>query len=111
VTEEEDQADASFEAWVVSRFGREPYDVYFRPHTEKVCGVKCEELASDHAVHRIRVPSMAAAVKGSLLRHTAKRGTLVSRFLYPPPGFDVIVPLIPIIRGHGVQHGNILSET
>lgn len=84
------QANASFEDWVISRFGRSLYDIYFRPYTEKVWGVQCRELASDHAVRRIRVPSLSAAIKGSLFRHTAKRGALVSRFLYPPLGFGVI---------------------
>ncbi len=82
--------DVSFEDWVVRRFGRTLYDIYFRPYTEKVWGMDCNELSADWASQRIKLPSLAAAVKGSLLRGTSPPGTLVSRFLYPPLGIGMI---------------------
>jgi protoporphyrinogen oxidase len=82
--------DASFESWVVSRFGRTLYDIYFRPYTEKVWGMDCTHLSADWASQRIRLPNLAAVVRGSLLRFTAPPSTLVSRFLYPPLGIGMI---------------------
>ena len=84
------RADASFEDWVVRRFGRSLYEIYFRPYTEKVWGTSCGELASEFAVQRIKVPSLAAAVRGSLFHGTAPAGSLVSQFYYPAQGFGTI---------------------
>jgi protoporphyrinogen oxidase len=82
--------DASFESWVVSRFGRTLYEIYFQPYTEKVWGMDCTHLSADWASQRIKLPNLAAAVRGSLLRFTAPPSTLVSRFLYPPQGIGMI---------------------
>lgn len=82
--------DVSFEDWVVHRFGRALYNIYFRPYTEKVLGVDCTVLSADWASQRIKLPSLTAAIGGSLLRHTAHPGTMVSRFYYPALGFGEI---------------------
>lgn len=81
--------DVSFEDWVVRRFGRALYDVYFRPYTEKVWGIPCTELSADWASQRIGLPSLNAAVRGSL-RRGPRPATLVSRFLYPPLGIGAL---------------------
>lgn len=82
--------DVSFEDWVVHRFGRELFEVYFRPYTEKVWGMECSELSADWASQRIMLPSLAAAVRGSLFQLTTPPATLVSRFMYPPLGIGTI---------------------
>jgi protoporphyrinogen oxidase len=66
------------------------YDIYFRPYTEKVWGLDCKELSADWASERIKLPSLSAAVRGSLLRGASAAPTLVSRFLYPPLGIGMI---------------------
>jgi protoporphyrinogen oxidase len=83
-------ADVSFEDWVVRRFGRALYDIYFRPYTEKVWGLPCTQISADYASERIKLPGLATAIKGSLLRGTSPPGTLVSRFYYPPLGIGMI---------------------
>jgi protoporphyrinogen oxidase len=82
--------EISFEDWIVRRFGRALFDIYFRPYTEKVWGFPCAELSADWAAQRIRLPSLRAAVVGSLLRRPAAPSTLVSQFLYPPLGIGVL---------------------
>lgn len=82
--------EISFEDWIVRRFGRSLYDIYFKPYTEKVWGFPCGELSCDWAAQRIRLPSLRAAVVGSLLRRSSGPSTLVSRFLYPPLGIGVL---------------------
>lgn len=84
------QPDRSFEDWVARRFGRALYDVYFRPYTEKVWGIPCRELSADWASERIQLPSLAAAVKGSLFPRRDGHATLISRFLYPRHGIGMI---------------------
>ena len=82
--------DVSFEDWIVRRFGRSLYNIYFRPYTEKVWGFPCAELSADWAAQRIRLPSLSAAVVGGLLRRSPAPSTLVSQFLYPPLGIGVL---------------------
>lgn len=82
--------DRSFEDWVVRRFGRALYDIYFRPYTEKVWGMPCTELSADWASQRIKLPSLGTAVKGSLLGAASPPGTLVSQFHYPRCGIGMI---------------------
>lgn len=47
--------DNSFEAWVVNRFGRRLYDVYFGPYTAKVWGRDPSRLAASWAAQRVAV--------------------------------------------------------
>lgn len=47
--------DNSFEAWVVNRFGRRLYDVYFGPYTAKVWGRDPGRLSASWAAQRVAV--------------------------------------------------------
>ena len=47
--------ERSFEDWVVKRFGRKMYATFFQPYTEKVWGIRCDELSADWAAQRIRL--------------------------------------------------------
>jgi protoporphyrinogen oxidase len=82
--------EVSFEDWIVRRFGRSLYDIYFKPYTEKVWGFPCSELSADWAAQRIRLPSLRAAVVGSLLRRSPAPSTLLSQFLYPSLGIGTL---------------------
>jgi protoporphyrinogen oxidase len=82
--------DVSFEDWVVQRFGRALFEIYFRPYTEKVWGFPCSDLSADWAAERIRLPSLRAAVAGSLSRKPPGLSTLVKKFLYPPLGIGAL---------------------
>ncbi len=48
-------SDDSFEAWVVNRFGRRLYDVYFGPYTAKVWGRDPSKLSASWAAQRVAV--------------------------------------------------------
>jgi protoporphyrinogen oxidase len=82
--------EISFEDWVTRRFGWALYNIYFRPYTEKVWGIPCTELSADWASQRIKLPSLASAVKTSLFPGKTPPATLISRFQYPPLGFGAI---------------------
>ena len=47
--------DDSFESWVVNRFGRRLYDIYFGPYTKKVWGRDPSELSASWAAQRVAV--------------------------------------------------------
>lgn len=47
--------DDSFESWVVNRFGRRLYDIYFGPYTAKVWGRDPKQLSASWAAQRVAV--------------------------------------------------------
>lgn len=81
---------ASFEEWVVRRFGRALYEIYFKPYTEKVWGIPCDRLSADWAAQRISLPSLLAAVRRALWAGRRPPPTIVSEFYYPRYGFGMI---------------------
>lgn len=82
--------EKSFEDWVVRRFGRRLYEIYFGPYSEKVWGIPCNELGADFAAQRIKGMSFREAVRSMLLPKKDAPATLASRFIYPRLGFGRI---------------------
>jgi len=82
--------DETFEDWVVSRFGRRLYEIYFKTYSEKVWGVPCSRLEADFAAQRIRGLSFRKAVRNMLTRRSGEADSLVSQFYYPRRGFGQI---------------------
>ncbi|MFH0861906.1 MAG: FAD-dependent oxidoreductase [Candidatus Altiarchaeota archaeon] len=81
--------DLSFEDWVVNRFGRRLYDIYFRVYTEKTWGIPCTRLSADWAAQRISLLSLwdtfVQTLKKAMKSSDTPR-TYVSRFYYPTHG-------------------------
>lgn len=82
--------DISFEDWVVKRFGRELYDVYFKPYTEKVWGIKTTELSSMWAEQRLSIPNLLQTIRHALFPSRQPAATAVRSFYYPREGFGMI---------------------
>ena len=82
----------SFEDWVVSRFGRRLFEIFFKTYTEKVWGMPCSEISADWAAQRIKGLNLFQAVWRSVLPQKAgtPRGqvikTLINEFRYPRRG-------------------------
>lgn len=76
----------TFEQWVTNRFGKRLFETFFRSYTEKVWGIRCEELKAEWAAQRIKDLSLKTAVTSMFLkpRHTIK--TLIESFDYPRQG-------------------------
>lgn len=51
--------DASYEAWIVNRFGRKMFDLFFGPYSEKVWGISTRELSNIVAQKRIPLRSIS----------------------------------------------------
>jgi protoporphyrinogen oxidase len=79
-TEEE-----TFEQWMINRFGRRLYLIFFKTYTEKVWGIPCDEIRADWAAQRIMNLSLISVVANALFG-TQKAKTLVDRFHYPIRG-------------------------
>jgi protoporphyrinogen oxidase len=82
--------ERSFEDWVVRRFGRGRYDIYFKPYTEKVWGIPCAELSAEWASRRISLPSLTAAVRDALRPARERPATAITQFYYPRSGYGLI---------------------
>ena len=76
---------ATFEDWVVQRFGRRLYETFFKSYTEKVWGLPCSAIRADWAAQRIRSLSLATAASHALFGNH-DRDSLIGEFLYPRLG-------------------------
>ncbi len=77
----------SFETWVVDRFGRRLFEMFFKSYSEKLWGIPCSELDADFAAQRIRKFSLGEAVASAVFpRRAGRHKTLVDRFAYPLQG-------------------------
>ncbi len=86
-TPEED----TFESWVVHRFGRQLFNIFFKSYSEKLWGIPCNKLDSDFAAQRIKKLSLFEAIKNAVLpSKTNKHKTLVDRFAYPTGGTGLV---------------------
>ncbi len=79
--------DDNFEDWVVKRFGKTLYRIFFGTYTAKAWGMSPRDISADWASQRITLLSLWDTVKKTLSR---KKGntprTLVTEFLYPRTG-------------------------
>ncbi len=97
----------TFEDWVVSRFGRALYEIYFKPYTEKVWGIPCTEISSHWASSRISVGNLFQALYKSFFKRNSSK-TLIDRFLYPDQGVGTLCDeLVRRIRASGL--GRLLT--
>jgi protoporphyrinogen oxidase len=83
--------ERSFEDWVVNRFGRILFEIFFKTYTEKVWGLPTHAISADWAAQRIQGLSLTRAVLSGLFgrRGRARGGvikTLIDSFQYPRLG-------------------------
>jgi protoporphyrinogen oxidase len=79
--------EGSFEDWVVNRFGRTLYDLYFRPYTEKLWGVPTADISSDWAAQRISLVSLFDVLKRLVAKGFGEEPRTYAReFHYPEAG-------------------------
>jgi len=95
--------NGSFESWVVNRFGRRLFEMFFKSYSEKLWGIPCSELDADFAAQRIRKFSLGEAVASALLpRRAARHKTLVDRFAYPLRGTgSVYAKMADLVTANG----------
>lgn len=83
--------DGTFESWVVNRFGRRLFEIFFKTYSEKLWGISCKELDADFAAQRIKKLSLFEAVKNAVFGGGGKKHkTLVDQFAYPLRGSGMV---------------------
>jgi protoporphyrinogen oxidase len=97
--------EASFETWVVRRFGRRLFEMFFKSYSEKLWGIPCSELSDDFAAQRIKQFSLAGALAAAWSRpRTERHRTLVDRFAYPACGTGAVYErMADLVRAGGGQ--------
>ncbi len=99
--------DDSFETWVVNRFGRRLYDIYFGPYTAKVWGSDPTQLSSSWAAQRVAVVDLWDLIKHTLGINSRppdefEHSPYLVDFHYPRSGIGSISErLAEEIRAHG----------
>jgi protoporphyrinogen oxidase len=79
--------EETVEKWIVRRFGRRLYNIFFRSYSEKVWGTSCQNISADWARQRIRGLSLRVALKNAVMGlKGAGQKTLSEEFFYPRKG-------------------------
>ncbi len=73
---------ADLESWLIRRFGRRLYHIFFKEYTEKVWGRPCSNIQADWAEQRISGLSMWAAFTNAISGR-GQAATLTTTFYYP----------------------------
>lgn len=78
----------SFTDWVTNHFGHRLYSIFFKTYTEKVWGMRCEDISADWAAQRIKGLSLTAAIMNAVGFRRKKNAikTLIDTFRYPRKG-------------------------
>ncbi len=83
----------SFADWVINHFGERLYRIFFKTYTEKVWGMRCEDISADWAAQRIKGLSLSAAIFNAIIpqkwfKHGHKQviKSLIDVFRYPRKG-------------------------
>ncbi len=81
----------SFEDWVVSRFGKRLFEIFFKPYSEKLWGIPCSQLDSDFAAQRIKKLSLWEVLLNALSKgKNNQHKSLVDTFAYPKYGSGMV---------------------
>ena len=74
----------TFEDWIIDRFGRHLYEMFFKGYTEKVWGIPCSQIDAEWAAQRIKGLSLASLVRNAFSGNgRGEIKTLVDEFIYP----------------------------
>lgn len=82
--------DKSYEEWVIHRFGRTIYDLYFGPYLTKLLGREPSQIDSTWASQRIPLLNPKNVLKYLLFPDAHVPRSYVSKFHYPEDGIGSI---------------------
>jgi len=88
--------EKSLEDFIINKFGRQLYLLFFKDYTEKVWGIAPSEISAEWGAQRIKGVSLSKAIASALKSLRAKRKggisqkdtetSLIEQFLYPKYG-------------------------
>jgi len=88
--------EKSLEDFIINKFGRQLYLLFFKDYTEKVWGVPCHQISAEWGAQRIKGVSLSKAIaqavksiqkdKGQDISQKGTETSLIEQFLYPKKG-------------------------
>jgi protoporphyrinogen oxidase len=80
----------TFEEWIVASFGAKLFGMFFKSYSEKLWGIRCDELDADFAAQRIKKFSLGGALLSALGLDRDRHTTLADEFPHPLAGTGMI---------------------
>lgn len=113
--------EKSLEDFLINRFGKRLYQLFFKDYTEKVWGIKCTEISPEWGAQRIKGLSITKAISHFLKQKFGRKEkeinqkktetSLIEYFLYPKYGpgqlWDKVAEIIQEKGGILVQHQTV----
>lgn len=78
--------DKSYEDWIVHRFGREIFNLFFRDYNAKLWGLPPAQISKDWAAQRITLKGLGDTVIQSIFKSKPQARTNAAKFYYPVEG-------------------------
>ena len=89
------EPEKSLEDFLINKFGRVLYGLFFKDYTEKVWGIECSQISAEWGAQRIKGVSLSKAIMhaaGSIRKRSGDdigqkktETSLIEQFLYPRP--------------------------
>jgi len=77
----------SMEDAYINQYGNTLYKLFFQAYSEKVWGLKCDQLSGDWVSQRTKGMSLVTAIKDAIIPSKGKVVSLIDQFMYPRDGF------------------------
>lgn len=100
----------NFAEWVISKFGKKLFQIFFEGYTEKLWGIKCTEISAEWAAQRIKGLSLGRAIRSALLGNDGKVKSLVEQFQFPKLGSGQLYDKIATYLGECHQKVKLNAE-
>jgi protoporphyrinogen oxidase len=78
--------EISLKDWLINRFGKKLYDIYFGPYSAKLWGIDPSLISSEWAPQRVSVSSIGVVIANLLKPRSGAIKTYAQKFLYPVGG-------------------------
>ncbi len=106
-----DSDAVSLEDWVVGKFGRKMFDIYFKEYSEKVWGLDCSRISAEWVAQRIKGLSLGVAIKNAFFKFSGRNiPTLADSFIYPSLGIGRIAEKLSENIGKNNNHVAVNSS-
>ena len=76
----------NFAEWIIARFGKRLFSIFFEGYTEKLWGIPCTEIESEWAAQRIKGLSLSKAIRNAIFGNSGKVKSLIDQFQFPRLG-------------------------
>jgi len=105
-------SDSTFENWIIKRFGKTMYNIYFGPYSYKLWGIPPTEISSKWAAQRISLSNITEVFLRALGKKKNMPKTYATNFLYPKKGIGQIFERMAeeIQKNNGRIHLNAKVE-